>query len=185
MSGCRKGPEDPFFSIYSREKRLCGDWFVYNCNYVYEEFKNQVSSYKQTMVFKNGVFTENFENSNIEYYGTYSYEYIINKNGTYKINESLNYTKPHDTTLTRSEEGNWYFVDKNQSTNHKNKETVAFQPSSVIYSPTNTYTLKGYNPYFYDIIKLKNDEVKLNRSYSENQDTIVIKLNEDIDLLPK
>ena len=35
-SGCKKGPQDPFFSLYSRLQRVCGDWKVseFKVNYV-------------------------------------------------------------------------------------------------------------------------------------------------------
>ena len=185
FSGCRKGDEDPFFSIYSREKRLCGDWNASTYNYMYEELKNQVSTYKRTMVCTNGVFTNKYDGDNTDYNGTYTIDIIINKNGTYKKNQYLYYKEPFDTNFVRLEEGNWYFVNKNKSNDYKNKEVVGLQPNSIIYSSTDYYNLINYNPYFYEIVMLKNKEIKLKRAYSETQDSLCMKIDETYILVPK
>lgn len=187
FSACKKGDEDPFFSVYSREKRLSGVWKVDHYYYTYEEIANQVSFYKHIKSCTSEYFVENYmENGHTyDYNGSYSKNYIIDKNGTYKINETMIYSEPFDTIINRTEEGNWYFVNKNKSSDFKNKEILAFQPCSIFFNSTYNYTMEDYTPFIYEIVKLKNKEVKLKRTYSYSQDSIVENFSEEIRLLPK
>ncbi len=182
FSACRKGEEDSFFSIHTRKQRLCGEWVVKKFKHDHKESQNDITTYIHSKSLTDGTFKEINSINNIMYTGTYVSEYSINKNGTYKIDEKLFCKSPFDTTISMIENGNWYFVDKNKAKEYKNKEVVAFQPTSIVYSPTNTYTLSEYNPYFYEIVKLKNKEIKLIRSYTEKRDTIKITINEEIQL---
>ncbi len=187
FTACKKGDEDPFFSVYSREKRLSGEWKVDSYYYTYEESSNNVTFFKHIKSCTQENFVENYvqDGYTYDYQGSYSRNYIIDKKGTYQISETMIYSEPFDTIITQTEEGKWYFVNKNKSSDFKNKEIVAFQPSSININSIINYTLADYTPFLYEIVKLKNKEVKLKRTHSYTQDLIVENISEEIRLLPK
>lgn len=156
-SSCKKGPEDPFFSIYSRLQRVCGDWkiTVYDVNYV-DSLRRVIDS------IPNGV-----GSCGPEVYkeiDTYVYTWTFDKNGGFSeklilrhdtIIDILNNTQAcpdaflFDSTIT-TRINSWNFTS--DVGDFKNKEQL------YIFDDETKATI------IYTIIELREKEMKLETS---------------------
>ena len=180
LPSCKKGKEDPFISFLSRKERICGNWKVTSGEVIYGD-----STLEETDTFDaDGVL--DFETNQGGITGTYYWTFEINKNGTYTIYKNMHI--PYNSTYTLNEQGYWYFLSKNKDAGIKNKEYIAFQPTTST-EDINTYQYKTGNPTLYDIVGLWNKKIILqgNRLYKETNPTSVITdetVNENITLTP-
>ncbi len=160
ITSCRKGEDDPFLSIYSREKRIIGEWKVsegeVRCknppnNAYYEKYNN------------NKIFlytSDDYYNYIAE--GLYYWYFSIKKDGKYSISKTINL---HNyKTLTFIEEGTWYFLFNDDG--YKNKERVAFQPTKYIYNNVVSYDIKKGNPNIYSIKELRNKKIVIEKIHN-------------------
>jgi hypothetical protein len=136
MYSCKKGANDPFLSLKSRAARIAGDWKITKATYT------QISGTSTTTQnFDNGTVTEISGGSSSS--GTYTWEYSIDKKGTYKFTRTIT---AGGFTDIYAEEGKWVFANKNKNEDLKNKEMVCFQSTRRTYtsgSTTNIYTEEG------------------------------------------
>jgi len=164
---CKKGPEDPFFSIHSRLARVAGDWNI-------TEYKvNGADSLRRVIdsVAFTGFCGDEIDKTVI----TYKYIWSFDKNGNFSekltrdssiILDILNNTAIcHDSTIVDSTVKvtvlNWNFTDGVGDL--KNKEQLY-----TIDPETQEVTL-------YNIIELRNNEMKLERDVIDpvsNVDTL-------------
>ncbi|MDD5571977.1 MAG: hypothetical protein PHD97_12575 [Bacteroidales bacterium] len=162
--GCKKGSGDPAVSFHSRKARLCGEWYVKEGRVSYED-----PGVSEIDDYKDGKISINIISNNVPGIGEgdYGWEFTINRNGTYRIYQSVHVT--YLQTFVRTETGYWYFLTKNNENKAKNKECVAFQPTTIEDNPS-TYEYKSCNPSIFEIVKLKNNQIILWREhkYTEN-----------------
>lgn len=169
-NSCKKGPDDPFFSIYSRLSRICGEWKI-------TEFKvNYVDSIRRVIdSIPNGVGSCGPESDkNID---TYNYTWKFEKSGIFTeklilfhdtINDIINNTLlcpdflKHDSTITTKVEA-WNFTSG--VGDFKNKEQM------YIFDPE-----KG-NTIIYSIIELRSKEMKL-ETQTIQPDTNIVHLKQ-------
>ncbi len=161
FDGCKRGDDDPFFSIRSRKARVTGDW-------TFDSFESNVnqffinSGYKATVDFKlngesisiktdsiqtphdttktvNGIVKEatyRFDkNSKMEYRFDYELTWLKTT-----VDENTNYTTEEKivTTVKNRATGSWNFVsnvEKNGVHKYKNKERL-----SLIFETNNENT---------------------------------------------
>lgn len=179
-SGCKKGEEDPFISVLSRKARICGEWNVTEGRIDYGTPEIIEIDYYSD----GGKVTVQASQGSIE--GSYSWDYSINRDGSYKMYRIVRL--PYNPSFTVDEEGYWYFLTKNNGTDRKNKECIAFQPVS---SKVNlvTYEYQTGDPTVYDIVQLSNKKIKLagNRIYKKTEGITVTEtiVNESIVLTPE
>jgi hypothetical protein len=198
ISSCKKGDGDPFFSIYSRKERLCGDW--------------KVTKIEETVEYKTTKITTTFDGNKkkVDLYVTdtvvntvdgpiyywrdfWSYTgtllYSFEKAGTYQIDEAFT----DDTTwvqYTSQEKGLWFFTGGGAESNTKPKELLGLQPTSYVYNPLNpdTYTLTytGQNiMYIYHIYTLSKKEIELRYDIEETTNLFTMKTHGKIVLEPR
>lgn len=151
MFGCKKGEDDPAISFLSRKSRICGEWKMTNATerfnsstYTYDKGKLTISTYYGGAS------------------GTYGWTFSFKKDGTYIIHRNVQIT--YNGTVTETEEGNWYFLEKNANLDIKSKQVIALQPKSMIYN-SNSQTLTGASPYLFEIIELRRNKIHLKRTY--------------------
>jgi hypothetical protein len=123
LFGCKKGEEDPSFSLRSRKERISGDWELVR-GFVASTNKNTIinTTYNGTSFT-----TTSSQNPNLVINGAYSRTLSINKEGTfvediYQDNQNI------------KEQGTWTFLSGNKLENLKNKEAVLFKISSTFNS---------------------------------------------------
>ncbi len=192
LTSCKKGDNDPFFSLKSRTGRLTGDWVLSTqestskdvqvdmvANVVTITITNRSISgsvMKETVeVSQNGVMDTVL--STVNEYG-YTLTNTIDKDGTFIMIETLTLTKTGGITIPPSFQvpsvtttiGNWMWVKKNKEGEIKNKEGVVFSVKSIVSTglttPTN-HIYTGFNNASLVLIdRLKNKEMitKINRT---------------------
>jgi len=172
---CKKGKEDPLISFLSRKERICGSWKVTAGEITYGN-----PSLEETDDLNAGGVLD-IETNQGGASGTYYWTFAINKNGTYTIYKNMHI--PYASAYTLNEQGHWYFLSRNKDAGIKNKEYVAFQPT------TSTENLVSYqyemdNPTLYDIIELRNKKIILqgNYSYKKTDGTTVTEENETVNI---
>jgi len=165
-NSCKKGPEDPAFSIYSRKHRLCQDW--------------DFSYYKKVVQHNDVVFYYEFDGSSlkkIESGGVTVSAATMNlsfkNDGGYLWEQTIT----TDTSYyTYSEEGHWYFTGGGKDSDTKYKELVALQKTKVTetlqsdgHTNTTTYFGSGdLDAMVFKIIELSSKEVKLKSELQTN-----------------
>ena len=180
-SGCKKGDEDPLFSILSRKARVCGNWKVtegrvsYGTPDIIEIDDYSEFGHIAINLILQGSIT-----------GSYCWTFEINKDGSYEIFKSI--SLPYNSSYVLKEQGFWYFLTKNKKTDKKSKECIVFQPTLVTFDLA-TYEYQASSPTVYDIIQLKNKKMKLegNRNYKKTDGTSITEevINESIVLTPE
>ncbi len=118
FQSCKKGENDPFLSLKTRDARITGDWELTYGNETYTYTENyQGDTYEESasLIVENGIanetewysYTMNGVNETDSYsYDPYSYEEIttIEKNGDYSVNATVENSKSTNS-------GNWYWFD--------------------------------------------------------------------------
>jgi hypothetical protein len=178
-SGCKKGDDDPFISIFSRKARICGEWNITEGRIDYGTPDIAEIDYYSN----GGKVTVQATQGSID--GTYTWTYSINRDGSYKMFRIVRL--PYNPSYTVTEEGYWYFLSKNKGTDRKNKECVAFQAVTSKVDLV-TYEYQTGDPTIYDIVQLSNKKIKLagNRIYKKTDGTTITEtvVNESIVLTP-
>ena len=167
FNSCKKGDDDPFFSIHTRKARLVGEWKMTQGKIVqsYTGYGSGIS----TITFNNGTYT--VTRGGDSYSGTYIFDVTIEKTGAFTQTIS---TTVSGSTDVITEEGTWFFLSKNKEADLKNKEAVAFQTNKTTESydgQTLVTTETGGELVVYIITQLKNKEILMKRDYSYNETT--------------
>ncbi len=160
FESCKKGANDPAISFASRKGRLVGEWTV----------SKQVITYTSgtstsITTYDDGSYTYNNGSGTITS-GTYTWEWTISKDGTYKFTRNITIS---GTTNNYIEEGLWYFAGANKDEELKNKEMVCFQSTKRTYTSggsTEVYTEEGNDLAWYRLDQLKSKEIIGTYEYS-------------------
>ena len=112
FSSCRKGENDPLFSLLSRKSRLSGEWQLYSGSITTEQNGNFIStSYNGTTATTSSSRYPYSEVISIDRDG--SFEWLTNDNGN-----------------THDMKGYWSFGKRSKGMELKNKESVLFRITS-------------------------------------------------------
>lgn len=152
LISCRKGSEDPIFSIYSRKARLAGDWNIVSYN------ENQSMMYTfpdgstSNETFNRNFGTVNYVESGISTTSSYTYSgkisrshYHFSKSGDWNsVIEYFTYVPQavggYYVSKTRlEEEGTWKFNDKNADLKNKESMELTTNLSGKFYYTYSTY----------------------------------------------
>lgn len=163
FTGCKKGEDDPFISLRSRNNRLTGEWKMVSGEFnttIKEDGTTRISK----SVYSNGFYNEtttssNGDNETTTYSGSIILEF--EKEGTFT------YTS-NDEDYFSTMEGVWSFLNKNKELDLKNKEAImltftsGFETYDGEMDRMNTLSGKTNIPEMIFIIKqLKNNEMVL------------------------
>lgn len=116
LISCKRGENDPFLSIKSRDARISGKWILSSLSETRIEVNNNggnVVSETTTIAFENGIMATVFPNGDVVNI-PYSFEMTINKNGTFSSVEIIDGVK-------KEQEGYWWWLDDT-----KTKTKIAF-----------------------------------------------------------
>ncbi|MFO0357925.1 MAG: hypothetical protein ACK50A_13310 [Sphingobacteriaceae bacterium] len=120
LTQCKKGEDDPAFTLRTRKARVVGDWKATKGKSSYADegpaFKNSSEIIYDGINYK-GIETVSAGNDSQKssFAGTFTYEILIENNGRYKITETYN-GKPFVST------GTWNFTGN--IGDNKNKEQI-------------------------------------------------------------
>ena len=119
LESCKKGEEDPWFSIYSRKHRLCLDW--------------KILTYRKDIHTNDSIVTYTFDGTN-NTYRKYKSNYVYTSPGTMRIIFSKNGNYEWSQTITTdtsnyiyTEKGLWYFSGGGKESDTRSKELIALQ----------------------------------------------------------
>jgi hypothetical protein len=152
-NSCKKGPEDPFFSIWSRKHRVVGDWKVTSYQVDYVDSLRQVLKAEVTLGAcgqeVDSVVWTTVPEMNFDKDGGFSAKTTILKDTTYDI---VNNTAACPDVFIRDSAAittvlNWNFTGKIGDV--KNKEQI------ILFDPETKETT------IYDLIELREKEMKL------------------------
>ncbi len=110
LCACKKGEDDPFLSLRSRNKRITGTWELKSMTYRFNEYGSS---------FDGTTMTETTDGSTVDSY-QYSQQMILSKDNTAEFT-----TISDGTTTIRKETWNWFDSDK--------KKSGLFFPQSTAY----------------------------------------------------
>lgn len=149
FQSCKKGENDPTISLRSRKSRLVGEWTLSEGSYT-STGPGTSASY----VFNGSTQVTTFSGL-APFSAVYTQKVTIDKDGSYKI-------EVNDDGDFSTEEGGWFFGDKNKELDLKNKEIVCFSGQKYTDgSDFSSYTgLWAINyPSVWKIDQLKNKEI--------------------------
>jgi len=159
LDSCKKGEEDPMFSIYSRKHRLCLDW--------------KIVTYRKDIQTHDSIVSYTFD-GNTSTYRKYMSNYVYTSPGTMRIIFSKNGNYEWSQTITTdtssylyTEKGLWYFSGGGKESDTKSKELIALQKTEQTesFSDGGTNTTLSYmgsgdlNTTIYSLKKLASDEM--------------------------
>lgn len=155
FSGCRKGDEDPFFSLKSRTKRICGEWrvieykkliFVGSDPWYYDTYELRLDG-GQGVLFYRGFILDQY--SLIE-------NWTFNKDGTFKIVSDI-------ADVISIQSGTWSWNGRNKNSEYKKKECVLLKNKNYNYN--NGEEIEEYSgltlapSYTMALVKLTDDSI--------------------------
>lgn len=177
LAGCKKGENDPFFSLRSRKARLAGEWTLSTLesaqvNTSGSTTNSTVSSYASgSETSSNTVVVSGNTVSSTVNTVAYTLTLTLEKDGTFKQIR----TEGNATTTT---EGTWIFLKKNKENELKNKEAILLTTQKITTS-AGTTTMEGISGDVYVIDQLKNKEMKwkLNKKTTEGNDSEMLEMS--------
>jgi hypothetical protein len=167
IASCKKGDEDPFFSLKTREARMKGEWELVN---IEGEYTNQ-DGLKYTYSYENGAIIKTAPDGEVDKDGQ-QINFTFGKKKSAQIvwfywdaeDDSGEYDR---ITI----DGAFSFIDKNKDADLKKKEAFLFhfqnlkEENEAGDSFTGTVENSDWGLKF-PIIRLTNKEMKLDASYS-------------------
>lgn len=161
LFGCKKGAEDPFLSMKSRQNRIAGEWEMADLNGTAEygeSSDNLTNAY--TFSFSEGMLTENNTTTGESMEFPYKWEFTFDKDGNFsrKIDESFeNHVEYY---LSK---GGYTFMDKNKSADIKKGQFISLIENEFTgvynddeYQETVTASTSGLR---FELIRLTDDEM--------------------------
>ncbi|MDH4473541.1 MAG: hypothetical protein QE487_13110 [Fluviicola sp.] len=167
FSACKKGENDPLFSLRSRKARLAGEWTLTTLEYggqsiVGNTTQSTVISYDGQTETKNITTTISGVSTNAITTATYTMVLTIEKDGTFEQIRKEN-------GVTETTKGTWVFLGKSKENELKGKEAVLLTETSFT-DATGTTTYEGLDGVIYTIDQLKNKEMIWKRRTSSSDD---------------
>jgi hypothetical protein len=162
LSSCKKGENDPFFSLLSRKSRLVGNWKVTNevitASESYLDSNLNINSNYDGLKKMNIIVTDTPNGtSSTKDSSYYSQTLSIKKDGTYI--KKIIYSGGANLNIT---EGTWIFLGKSEVNNLKKKEAIFLTINKTTISngsETNVYVYNNLDGKTILIDRLKNNEL--------------------------
>lgn len=171
FSACKKGENDPFFSLKTRKGRLAGDWTVSFAEY----------SINDTTYTYDGSALSEKKGKESETLLTAEKSYSFSKEGRYSINTRTTfpagYFDPNEPEITRVylEEGIWDFTGGSNGT--RNKSQLLLRPDRIENSVAGINDIdvvaieNPSNGYVVNLDMLKDKSMRWIYDYTENRPT--------------
>jgi len=170
FSACKKGEEDPFLSLKSRTGRLTGDWVLKSGSWTDADSS---ASYADGLL---SISDGGLDLEPVEAEFTFRFE----RQGPYRFGRKIiypdNWQAPGQVSFTEQfeETGDWLFTGGAGETKQKSQLALLsnkIQSSRFIGSALDIISYEGQNrALVYNIIKLTDQEIKLEYSLTESDD---------------
>jgi len=164
ISSCKKGEDDPFFTLRSRTSRLVGEWKVSELDYNVKRTEDGITT-DATYTYLNGDIKISYKDGTYFDYKLFD-RYTFEKNGTYE--RRIEY--PNGSyKLT---EGNWSWLKKNKDLGLKNKEAILLTATMITESESDKTEIdiySGNTNRLDDMLvfkRLSNDEIVIDYDYT-------------------
>lgn len=176
IQSCKKGDNDPLFSLRTRTNRLSGNWKV-----VKEEIKETITNNNvgDTSYVINSIYNGTYK-ATITTYSVLDTTFTTNDTIYYeeeiKFESDGKYSKTYilsDLTNTIFTDGNWIFLGKSELDDLKNKEAILLTTTAFTQTDGTTTTIDNYSNLdgeTYVINQLKNKELILTVNRSSRSD---------------
>ncbi|HLP53431.1 MAG TPA: hypothetical protein VK151_00295 [Fluviicola sp.] len=183
LSSCKKGEDDPFFSLRSRKARIAGEWNVTKMQYNESSVSNNTTetstiTYDGTTETTVDTYTTMGSTITTTQTDTYTEQYTFEKDGTYT------YVRNYGSG-TVTVEGTWIFLGKSKENELKKKEAILLTETKYTTS-NNTVAYTGINDgRVITIRELRNKTMVWHSTYSESSNgntdegELTIKLEQD------
>jgi hypothetical protein len=108
--GCKKGEDDPFLSLRSRDKRIVHDWKLVEEEYKEVDTNPIFNSYLHYKV-SDGKYTRYQEDGDVDYTYAYSFTLKIKKDGNYELLRIISDGEDEDRIAMNSR---WYWSNSSK-----------------------------------------------------------------------
>jgi len=151
FTGCKKGEDDPFFSIHSRKARVTGNWKIVYSNVV-SVYTDTSGTQTISTVSDGETYTTTLTTpmGTTVTTGVQTMQYEFFKNGTYKSNHYMG-------GMAMIDNGSWDFTSGVGSKKNKSQITI-YSQSQVSMGSNITYT-GNYVNIAYDLKELRNNKM--------------------------
>lgn len=151
-TSCKKGDNDPAFSLRTRKQRLSGRWSILSGNASLTIKSPGVMPDVRNFTFSEGKGFLTFSYSPDAYYLTYLLNLEFDKEGNFKLSENFN-------GVTLAANGSWNFTGR-IGDDQKNKEEIYMKLKDVISGDTDEHLFNCLVTNFaYKIKELRNDKM--------------------------
>ncbi len=156
FSNCKKGPEDPEFSIRTRKQRLTGEWSMKSGNASITHLSTTDPPFNQNLTFNGSkVELNETENSSVGIIYIFPYSLVLN----IKRDGTFNFREMYGSNLLEAN-GRWNF--EYGSGKSKNKEEVKFEIEEVTKGLTVGHVFNEQRTIFtYKLVQLMNKDLKI------------------------
>src|SRR6218665_1136261 len=157
LTTCKKGKDDPAFSLLTRKARLAGEWKLVSGN-VSVTYPNTSTNtiYNEYFVFDGSALTLNVTEAGtppVIYTGKYGLTLSIKKDGTFTVTETL-------SSKVFSASGTWNFTSGVGKA--KNKDGVLFKVTTLNSGKSNFHLFNQTELEFsYKVTELRNKKIVL------------------------
>jgi len=162
FTGCKKGDEDPFISLRSRQNRLVGEWNLVDgkVETKIEDFDfdyKYIASYDDNSVR----YTLTFDGEELEPVSLEGYTKIEFEDGGDFVRETLYYEKEDDNPrIPNFDNGEWNFMSKSGKFKNKERVEMEFETQEFTYEGEKYSEKTGYE-IEYELIELSKNNIKI------------------------
>lgn len=150
---CKKGDQDPVFSLHTRKARLTGDWHLSSGSLTLLFKKQGFPDYNETYNFTEDTYTSINRTTGANQQGRFKLNITFNKDGGFSFLQLFGSTNI-------SGNGTWDFLKGVGK--YKNKERLSFNASSI---GGGSYFIDAFNKsknyFIYNIVELRNKKLVL------------------------
>ncbi len=150
---CKKGEDDPIFSLRSRKARLTGDWHLSSGSLTLIYKKEGFTDYNETYNFTGDSYTSINRVTGANQQGKYKLNITFNKDGGFSFLQLFG-------SSNVSGNGTWDFLKGVGE--YKNKERLSFNASAI---GGGSYWIDAFNKsknyFIYNIVELRNKKLVL------------------------
>lgn len=172
-TNCRKGEDDPFFSIHTRKARLTNEWVLIEGSQTSTQTIGQSSLTFDYVITEDSIsYFDGYENQTKAYSETLTF----NKDETFSIKSEQEYFETNIFTTTHA--GQWSFISSDGDYKNKERVKLLIETMTTAYmgqSSTTTYNQDDVS-YILSLTKLSNDELNFDFDFTVQDATLNINI---------
>lgn len=171
VSSCRKGEDDPFFSLHTRKARLTNEWILIEGSQTSTQTIGESSLTFDYVITEDSIsYFDGYENQTKAYSETLTF----NKDETFCIKSEQEYFETNIFTTTHA--GQWSFMSSDGDYKNKERVRLLIETMTTAYvgqSSTTTYSEDDVS-YILSLTRLSNDELIFDFDFTVQDETLNI-----------